>query len=135
MFVSGYPELGEERESTTKWEKGFVPQNRRNRRKREVRQEGHLNTEELDRLISGYAAASDEASSSYVLRARAHLETCQECRELLSMHEEAERQLRSLREDKGIEPGSECPEKTELLELAAGMTSGERREKLMEHVT
>ena len=100
-----------------------------------MRQEGHLNTEELDRLVSGEAAAADSAASNFVLRARAHLETCQECRELLAMHEEAERQLRSLREDKGIEPGPRCPQKTELLELAAGMPSGERREKLMEHVT
>lgn len=100
-----------------------------------MRQEGHLDAEEFDRLISGHSAAIDLASSNFVLRARAHLENCQECRELLAMHEEAERQLPSLCEDGGIEPGAECPPKSELLELAAGMMAGGRREQLMEHVT
>lgn len=100
-----------------------------------MREEEHLNSEELGRLVSRHATASDDESvSGSMERARVHLEVCKACRELLSMHEWAERELRSLAGTKQVEPGPDCPKRLELMELAAGLTFAERREELVDHV-
>jgi CHAT domain-containing protein len=99
-----------------------------------VKEQEHLSSEELDRLVSPQAGASgDESLPGLVERARMHLKVCQACRELLSVHEGAEDELRSLGEGKRAERGPDCPERSELMELAAG-TTAEKREELMDHI-
>jgi CHAT domain-containing protein/tetratricopeptide (TPR) repeat protein len=100
-----------------------------------VKVEGHLSSEELDRLIGAQSAVPGSESLSDLLeRARAHLLLCKICRDLLSMHEAAERELERLRKGNPSESGHDCPERIELMELIVGMTSPERREQLVEHV-
>src|ERR1700733_10543041 len=115
--------------------KGFSRRNRCNRRNPEVRDEEHLSSQELDQLVSRQASASDEETSSVLVeRARAHLEICRACRALLSRQEGAEREIRGLGGKSQSEPDRDCPERSELLEVAAGIITGRRREELMEHV-
>jgi CHAT domain-containing protein/tetratricopeptide (TPR) repeat protein len=100
-----------------------------------VREKEHLSNQELDWLVSRQPTGSDSQPPAGISESvRGHLATCKACRELLSMHEWAERELRSLAGTKQTEPGPDCPKRLELMELAAGLTIAERREELMDHV-
>ena len=100
-----------------------------------MKEQEHLSGEELDRLVSRPDTALALGSLlNSAKRARLHLEICRACRELLSMHQQADRELGNLKERKGGHPDSNCPEQSELRELAAGIASRERQEQLMEHV-
>src|ERR1700731_167899 len=89
----------------------------------------------MDRLVATRPASDGGPQSELSERARAHLEACEACREVLSMHEEAGRLFRGLEQRTTSESTSECPERTELMELAAGTTEGKRSEELLEHLS
>lgn len=96
----------------------------------------HLSGEELDQLIWRQDTALGRGLlSGFAKRARAHLESCGACRELLSMHERADQALRKLVDRKPVDAGPNCPERNELMELAAGIASDARLEELMDHLT
>jgi CHAT domain-containing protein/tetratricopeptide (TPR) repeat protein len=63
-----------------------------------------------------------------------HLATCDQCQRLLDEHYEFDQRLRSLRYVRKAEPFLNCPEERELLELATGILTSERAEKMLQHV-
>ena len=100
-----------------------------------MREDGHLSLEEINRLVLRETSASNDESLSNLLdRARVHLKICRACRELLSMHDRVERDIRNLGPEMAGERSSACPQRRELMELALGTTTGRKEEQVMEHV-
>jgi CHAT domain-containing protein/cytochrome c-type biogenesis protein CcmH/NrfG len=96
----------------------------------------HLSAEQIELLLAVQMEHQPTYPRSETFdRAKLHLETCDKCQRLVSMHREWDRVLRKIREQEPAEAGANCPPPFLLFEFAAGILSEERVESLIAHIT
>jgi CHAT domain-containing protein/tetratricopeptide (TPR) repeat protein len=100
------------------------------------REEKHLSIEQIECLIETQPGATENRFQSGQLEeARRHLEMCEECQRLVSMHEDRNRRFSQLGVGVAKEATGNCPAETSLLELAAGVLDHGEMENLLDHAT
>jgi len=100
------------------------------------REEKHLSIEQIECLIETQPGATkNRFETGQLEEARRHLETCEECQRLVSMHEDRNRRFSQLGVGVAKEATDNCPAETSLLELAAGVLNHEEMESLLDHAT
>jgi CHAT domain-containing protein/cytochrome c-type biogenesis protein CcmH/NrfG len=116
--------------------KGFSPLNRFIKENVEVRQEEqHLRIEQIELLIGAESReVCGPQEHELATEARRHLESCETCQKLLSIHKEADLAIRHLRENGPDDRTSDCPSDTNLEELAAGILDSAEADKLLDHL-
>jgi len=96
----------------------------------------HLSAEQVELLLTvqmeNQANFPQSVSFDGVKR---HLETCDKCQRLVSMHREWNRLLRRVCEQGPVEAAVNCPPQSQLFELAAGIPNEGSIERLLAHVT
>ncbi len=97
--------------------------------------EGHLSDEDLLRLAEGQEEDLAVGLQSDLGDVRLHLASCGMCQRLLRSYEEIGKQLRGLPIENSELPGRTCPPRTKIMEFAAGLTSPEDIDELLEHCT
>jgi CHAT domain-containing protein/tetratricopeptide (TPR) repeat protein len=100
------------------------------------REEKHLSIEQIECLIETQPGATkNQFETGQLEEARRHLETCEECQKLVSMHEDRNQRFSQLGVGVAKEATDNCPAETSLLELAAGVLNHEEMESLLDHAT
>ena len=93
----------------------------------------HLTIEQLEKLIGiGLGRTGDEEQAN-LQQAQDHVDNCEACQRLVSMHREGDRILRQLGGHVAKEATCDCPSEISLFELAAGVMGLEEADKLLEH--
>lgn len=96
----------------------------------------HLSAEQIELLLAVRMEHQPNYPRSEVFdQAKLHLETCDKCQRLVSMHREWDRVLYKVREQGPTEAGVNCPTQSLLFELAAGVLTEDRVEYLVAHMT
>ena len=100
-----------------------------------IEEDGHLSIEQIELLLGEATESADRSPSSEPIeQARRHLEGCERCQGLLSMHEGSNGILRKLRAEVSGEPGEGCPSLASLYAFAGGLLKGEEASQLFQHV-
>jgi CHAT domain-containing protein len=100
-----------------------------------IEEDGHLSIEQIELLLGEATESADRsASSEPIEQARRHLEGCERCQGLLSMHKGSDGILRKLRVEVSGERGEGCPPLASLYAFTGGLLKGEEASQLFEHV-
>lgn len=94
----------------------------------------HLDLEQIGQLLENQLPGHEENGTPDLITVRRHLAGCVVCQDLVSMYENAGRQLDSLKADRAASRTSQCPENGILLQLAVGLLDSEQTEAALKHV-
>jgi CHAT domain-containing protein len=96
-------------------------------------EERHLSSNEIDRLVEGLPNATEGSPDAALLEVRQHLEVCEACQRLVSMHKDCDRILRRLKQDGPAEHSVECPSEESVYDLVAGILDRDAADKILKH--
>jgi len=98
--------------------------------------EKHLDSDELDGLVSPHAASvtdSGRLSEQALGAAQRHVESCQDCSRKVQMHKSVQSEILRMRPPNPLPPTPECRGDAEWLEVAAGLLPEAKTKELMKH--
>jgi CHAT domain-containing protein/tetratricopeptide (TPR) repeat protein len=96
----------------------------------------HLDSDELDGLVSSHAASvtdSGQPSEQALREAQRHVESCQDCSRKMQMHKSVQSGISRVATASNVPAGPHCLEQTDWLNLAAGLLPEADTKELMKH--
>jgi tetratricopeptide (TPR) repeat protein len=96
----------------------------------------HLDSDELDGLVSSHAASvtgSEQLSEHDLREAQRHVESCQDCSRRLQMHESVHSEILNMGVPRNAPAGPDCVADNEWLDVAAGLLPEAETRQLMKH--
>ena len=96
----------------------------------------HLESDELDRLVSSHAASvtdSGRLSEQALGEAQRHVESCQDCSRKVQMHKTVQGEITNMGVPSNVPTSPDCVADIEWLNAAAGLLPEAKTKKLMKH--
>jgi CHAT domain-containing protein/tetratricopeptide (TPR) repeat protein len=98
----------------------------------------HLDSDELDGIVSSHTVSvtdSGQFLEQALQEARHHVESCEDCRRKVQMHESVQSEISRMGVRSNVPRGSDCIEDVEWLDVAAGLLPEVKARELMKHAS
>jgi CHAT domain-containing protein/tetratricopeptide (TPR) repeat protein len=98
----------------------------------------HLDSDELDGIVSSHSVGvtdSGQFLEQALQEARHHVESCEDCRRKVQMHESVQSEISRMGVRSNVPRGSDCIEDVEWLDVAAGLLPEVKTRELMKHAS